>query len=206
MRKKEFPQPKIKEPFGFCREQGQIGFITGLFLILFLAVVLCANLQVESFRASALYLEDALAASNLASAVIDLEEYGISHTVKIADPLAAYGLYCDAVKGNLQLNEQWECGNQALIAGPVTVETYIVYNVQGDTVTVHTVDNAGQVHTWQGVKGAVAAPNHVEVEHTSVYSEISFSVKGIFGMEVKAHKGKLVDVVGAAEGTESAGT
>lgn len=197
--KKEFLPPKISALLGFRRMPGQLGFISGLFLVLFLAIVLCANLQVESFQASSLYLEDALAASNLASAVIDLEEYGISHAVKIADPLSAYRLYCDAVKGNLGLNDHWEGSNQALISGPVTVENYIVYNVQGDRVTVHSVDNTGQVYSRQGQRGAVTAPNGRVVEYTGVYSEISFQVKGCFGMEIRAHKGKLVDVVGAAE-------
>ena len=202
MWKKEFLLPKIKFPIGFHRCDGLIGFISGLFLVLFLAIVLCATLQVQSFQASALYLEDALAASNLASAVIDLEEYGISHVVKIKDPLSAYRLYCEAVKGNLGLNDQWEGSNQALISGKVTVEAYIIYNVKGNGVTVHAVDNTGQLYSWQGRKGAVTAPNGQVVEYTSVYSEISFPVKGSFGMEVRAHKGKLVDIVGAKEELE----
>ena len=204
MWKKEFLLPKIRLPIGFRRSDGLIGFISGLFLILFLAIVLCANLQVQSFQASALYLEDALAASNLASAVIDLEAYGISHVVRIADPLAAYQLYCEAVKGNLGLNDQWEGSNQTLISGKVTVESYIIYNVRGNGVTVHTVDNTGQLYSWQGLKGAVTAPNGQVVEYTSVYSEISFPVKGSFGMEVRAHKGKLVDIVGNPEVVEIA--
>lgn len=195
MWKKEFRLLKTNLHPGFRRCEGYIGFISGLFLMLFLAVVLCTNLQVESFRASALYLEDALAASNLASAVIDLQEYGISHVVTIADPLAAYQLYCDAVRGNLGLNDQWEGSNQALIAGRVTVESYIVYNVGQDCVTVHIVDPAGGIYSWQGALGAVTAPSGQVVENTGVYSEISFPVKGIFGMEVIAHKGKLVDIV-----------
>ena len=203
MWKKEFLLPKIKHFSGFHKSKGQIGVFCGLFLILFLAIVLCANLQVESFQASALYLEDALAASNLASAVIDLREYGISHVVKIEDPMGAYRIYCDAVKGNLGLNEQWEGSNIALISGPVIVETYIIYNVRGYMVTVHTVDNTGRLYSWQGLRGAVTAPNGQTVEYTGVYSEISFPVKSSFGMEVRAHKGKLVDIVGRAETREN---
>ena len=197
MWKKEFLPQKTNFSWKFHKNGGQIGFVSGLFLVLFLAVILCANLQVESFQASALYLEDALAASNLASAVIDLEEYGISHVVTIADPLAAYRLYCDAVKGNLGLNDQWEGSNQALISGQVTVEAYIVYNVRENDVAVHAVDHTGRLYSWQGLKGAVTAPNGQVVEYTGVYSEISFPVKGSFGMEVRARKGKLVDIVGS---------
>ena len=49
-------------------ESGQIGWTAGLFFLLFLGVLLCAFLQMEVFRSSSHYLEDALALSNLASA------------------------------------------------------------------------------------------------------------------------------------------
>lgn len=196
MRKKECLQRKInlKEVF-LARRPGTAEWMTGLFMLLFLVTVLCTQMQVEAYRTAALYLEDALAASNLASAVINLEEYGISHTVEIVDPQTAYQLYCDAVKGNLQLNEQWESGNQTLISGPVTVEAYHIYNVKDEVVTVYKVEATGQVTVETGVLGAVRAPNDVVIEHTSIYSAISFPVKGMFGLTVTANKDKLADVV-----------
>lgn len=178
---------------------GQIEWVVGLFLLLFWGVILVTLLQVRSYRATSLYLEDALAASNLASAVIDVEEYGISHTILIGDPQKAYGLYCNAVRGNLNLNEQWEGGNRQLISGKVRVENYVVYNVKDNMVEVHSIDDLGQWSNWQGSLGAVKAPNDIVIETTSVYSEISFPVEGILGTNVYAHKGKLVDVVAQYE-------
>lgn len=52
-------------------ESGQVSWVLGLFLILFLAILLYMQLQLAMYKASARYLEDALALSNLASAVID---------------------------------------------------------------------------------------------------------------------------------------
>ncbi len=78
MWKKGFLRQSIKKT-----EEGQLEWITGLFFLLILGILLCGTLQLDVFRASAVYLEDALAASNLASAVIDVEEYGISHTILI---------------------------------------------------------------------------------------------------------------------------
>ncbi len=46
-------------------------------------------------------MEDALALSNLASAVIDIEEYGITQKVLITDPEQAYERYCHALRENL---------------------------------------------------------------------------------------------------------
>ena len=66
------------------KEGGQTGGMAGLFITLFLGVMLCAVLQLEHYRAASLYLEDALAASNLASAVVDVQEYGISHNILTA--------------------------------------------------------------------------------------------------------------------------
>lgn len=78
--KKEYLQRKT-------REQGQVSWVLGLFLILFLAILLCMQLQVALYRESAMYMEDALALSNLASGiVIDIEEYRLTQKVLITDP------------------------------------------------------------------------------------------------------------------------
>lgn len=182
---------------GFLRQKtkGQLDGITGLFFLLFLGILLGTGLQVDAYRAASFYLEDALAASNLASALIDLEEYGISNAIIIENPGQAYERYCSALKGNLQLNEQWEGNNKTLISGAVTVENFTVYNVQDEVVTVYSRNAAGQINIWQGILGTVKAPNEVLIESTSIYSEISFPVEGILGVSVQAHKGKLVDIV-----------
>lgn len=211
-RKKECPRPRIRgdrqkrvrqpsfNKYGYAREYGQIEWMASLFFLLFLGILLCACMQVSAYRASSLYLEDALAASNLASAVIDLEEYGRTHVITVADPQEAYVRFCAAVQGNLQLNEAWECSNKALISGKVSVESYIVYNVKKDVVTVYEVKNNGGVHSWQGSLGSVMAPNGKYVESTSIYSELAFPIEGLFGVMVNAHKGQLVDIV--ADGAE----
>lgn len=176
-------------------ESGQIGWTAGLFFLLFLGILLCAFLQMEVFRSSARYLEDALALSNLASALIDVEEYGISHKLVISDPEQAYERYKEAVKGNLNLNDSWECPAVGMISGPVSIVDYRVYNVSGNDVLVTHFDENGLISSWQETLGSALAPNGVAVESTGVYSEIAYQVEGLFGVSVRAHKGKLVDVV-----------
>lgn len=182
------------------REAGKIEWVTGLFFLLLLAVLLCTQLEISMYQTAGGYLEDALAASNLASAVIDVEEYGISHTVRIADGWQAYGRYRNAVQGNLRLNDDWENPESAVMAGKITVENYTIYNVRGDQVNVWSIREDGGVSTMQGNLGSIFAPNGKKIEHTSVYSEISFPVKGLFGVRVQAHKGKLVDIVSVGDG------
>ncbi len=174
---------------------GQVEWVTGIFLLLFLAIVLCTQFQVDMYRSCALYLEDALAASNLASAVIDLEEYGLSHNIRIAEPMKAFERYCEAVRKNLDLDDNWECSNTHMISGKVDIADYIVYNVKDNQVTAYRIGMDGQQQEWQGMLGSVTAPNGVLIEATSIYSEIKFPIEGFLGLTVEAHKGKLVDIV-----------
>lgn len=193
LRKRECPRRNIDRMLK-RRESGLTGWVTGMFLTLFLAILLYAVLLMEQYRSAALYLEDALAASNLASAVIDVEEYGISHTILLANPKEAYERYLWAVKGNLNLNDQWKGADGSLIEGPVAAVNYTVYNVKGDMVTVYRFDENGVLSQWQENLSSAKAPNNVPIVSTSVYSELKFEMGGFLGMRVEAHKGSLVDI------------
>lgn len=187
LKKKRFPQPNT--------ESGQVEWVTGLFFLLFLGVLLCAVLQIDIFRSSSRYLEDALALSNLASAVVNVEEYGISHRLVIDDPRKAYERYRTAVKGNLNLDENWECQAVKMISGPVSIVNYTVYNVSGGDVEVSHFDENGLLTQWNETLGTATAPNGILIESTGVYSEISYEVEGLLGVKAEAHKGNLADIV-----------
>ena len=197
LRRKEFPQPSI-DCLGKT-ESGQISWTMGLLLTLLLAVYLFASLQTQRFRTASLYMEDALAASNLASAVVDYEEYGISHVIRIADPERSYGVYQNALRGNLNLDENFRGNAGGVICGNVTIENYTVYNVDGLTVSIHEFTPEGETIREERL-GAAKAPNGLLIEFTSIYSEISFPLEVIHGVEVIARKGKLVDIAGNREG------
>ena len=185
------PQRKIDSR----TDAGQIGLCVGLFFLLFLAILLVSQFQLEQIRASDDYLQDALAASGLASALVDIREYGRTHVIRIEDREAAYGQYCRSLRANLGLDENWECGNRRLISGRVKVENYTIYNVENGQVTCSRMDG-GREEISVGALGAVCAPNGQLIENTSIYSEISYPFKGLFGWTVQARKGKLVDIVG----------
>ena len=187
LRRKKFLPPST--------ESGQIEWVAGLFFLLFLGILLCASLQMEVFRSSSRYMEDALALSNLASAVIDVEEYGISNRLMISDPKQAYENYKAAVRENLNLNERWEPLAAGMISGPVTILNYTVYNVSGNDVDISCFDHNGVMTQWNEMLGSTVTPNGILVESTGVYSEITYRVDGLFGISVDAKKGKLVDIV-----------
>lgn len=188
---KGYPQPKTN----LKRQSGQVSLVWGMFLLLFLLLLLSAELQLDLYRATGQYMEDALAASNLASAVIDIREYGSTHKLKITDLEAAFERYQTALKGNLGLSEAWECSNKSLISGKVTVAKYVIYNVEGNLVTVYHTGKNGGWNSWQESLDSACAPNGVRIETTAVYSEIYYSVEGIFGVKQTARNGKLVDII-----------
>lgn len=197
--KNVFPQRSnsanaLKRGYG-VKESGSVQMVAGLYCLLFLGVLLYSQFQIFMFRESGMYLEDALAASNLAAAVADIEEYGASHKVWITDVRQAYAKYKTAVKENLQLNESWEGLNPALISGVVKIEQFIVYNVEGENVQISRISESGEVQEEWGILGMVVTPEGTSVTHTGIYSEISFPVKGFAGITVQARKGKFVDIV-----------
>lgn len=188
---------KIKRRFGkraeMKIESAQVDGVIGLFFVLFLGLFLSCQLQLMQYRASSLYMEDALAASNLASAIIDLQEYGITNKVLIKDPEMAYESYRKALQKNLELDEEMVSAKDGLIDGKVIVEDYIVYNVEEQQVFSFRVIDEGVI-VQRGLLGEVKAPNGVMVENTGVYSEISYPVNQFLGKIIWARKGKLVDV------------
>lgn len=201
--KREYRLPKTenRQETGKA-ESGQVSWVLGLFLILFLAILLYMQLQLALYKASARYLEDALALSNLASAVIDIREYGSTHKVHITDQEWAYAEYCSAVCENLGLNENYEAVGHKLISGKVEIRNYIIYNVTGTKVQVWERNGDGQIMEWEGTLGEVRTPRGQTIENTGVYSEITYPVEGFLGITVTAEKSKLVDVVSEYMGEE----
>lgn len=178
------------------KRRGEIATFTLVYLILFLLVIAAFALQIRQYLALKSDTEDALAASNLATAVVDIQEYGISHNLIVADPDSAYRIFQDTIRVNLNLTDTW-MDSTGRISGPVTVEQYVVYNVRGRDVEVHSYGpGVTYASVVTGGKGSLTAPNGKIIESTSVYSRISYRVAGYFGTDVLAVKDNLVDIVG----------
>ena len=178
------------------KRRGEIATFTLVYLILFLLVIAAFALQIRQYLALKSDTEDALAASNLATAVVDIQEYGISHNLIVADPDSAYRIFQDTIRVNLNLTDTW-MDSTGRISGPVTVEQYVVYNVRGRDVEVHSYGpGVTYASVVTGGKGSLTAPNGKIIESTSIYSRISYHVAGYFGTDVPAVKDNLVDIVG----------
>lgn len=178
------------------KRSGKIEIFTGMYLLIMLVVLLIVQMQIRLFMTTSTYMEDALAASNLASAVMDIQEYGFSRIIKINDPNEAYKLYCAALKQNLCLDDNWESSRKGLIYGQVHILKYEIYNVEKDDITIYSYGAEGEyVQSVPGGLGSVYTPDGILVESTSVYSKIGFPVRGMFGIQVDARKDNTVDIV-----------
>ena len=180
----------------FRKRNAMVEMVAGLCWTVMLTVLLGASLQFTIFRMSAAFVEDALAASNLASMLIDVEAYGKTLKMNIISPEDSYVVFQDALKYNLNLNDQWEAANKNLISGPVVIAEYIVYHVDGNDVmwtSLGTEGNGSRI--VKDGKGTVCSPDGTVIESESVYSRVRYMVRGIRGIEIEAVKEKTVDVV-----------
>lgn len=185
------------------KREGHIKAFIPFALISFVLILMTHEMQKRQFLATGTSTEDALAASNLASAIVDIREYGISHNLVITDPDRAYEIYREALQYNLNLDSNWEHPNKKMISGKVDVVDYIVYSVSGNDVDVTCYGDNPYTTSYEDGLGSVTAPNGQRIENTSVYSKITFPVDAIWGIHVTAVKDKLVDVVSEYEEVEN---
>lgn len=167
-------------------------------MFFFLLVLTVAQFQfkLHSYMIAGACVEDALAASGLACALIDVEEYGRSHSIRIADTQNAFRIYRDALYGNLALDEEGYSARTELLAGKIQLEEYIIYNVLEQEIQSVVYDGQGNcIRTESALPGSVRTPDGIPVEHTAVYSRVRFQVMGILGQVIDAVKEKSVDIV-----------
>lgn len=173
--------------------RGNAEWVVGLFSFLFLLVLMIYTMQLARYRNVSDLLEDSLAASGLASAIIDVERYGIDHVKVISEPESAFSVYVSTLKTNLQLEDDFT-SRMSWIDGKINIDEYCIYNVYEDYVEEVVVDGYGIKNIRKGAMGDLCAPNGQVIKATGVYSEISFHTKDYWNKSQIARKGKLIEV------------
>ena len=177
------------------KSSGKMELFWGLLAVFIVTLVMFVCLKVSHFMIAGAYVEDALAASNLASALIDIEEYGKSYTLRIKDPQNAYKIYKEALAVNLALDENERSSQAELLEGKVKILSYMVYNVEGNQVYIFSLSESETMQLLvSGEVGTIHTPDGILVETTTIYSKISFGVKGLGKQYIYAEKEKSVDV------------
>lgn len=170
--------------------------VASMFFFLMALIAAVFQFKIYAIMIAGAYVEDAVAASNLASALIDIREYGRNHTVRIGDTQEAFRLYREALYCNLALDEEGCSAKEELLSGRVWIQEYIVYNVLEGEVQITAYDGEGNcLRQESGRPGDVRTPDGVLVEHTAVYSRVGFRVMGLMGQGIDAEKEKSVDIV-----------
>lgn len=170
--------------------------VASMFFFLMVLIVAVFQFKLYTIMTAGAYVEDALAASNLASALIDIKEYGRSHVVRIEDTQRAFQVYRDALYCNLALDEEGYSAKEELLEGKVWIREYIVYNVLEGEVQITAYDGEGNCLRQESSQpGSVRTPDGTLVEHTAVYSRVGFRVMGLMGRGIDAEKEKSVDIV-----------
>jgi len=172
---------------------GSSEWVLGLFALTFIMAAMVFVIQLCAFRANSDAIEDALAASGLAAALVDVERYGIDHTLLISDPDNSYRKYVEALNVNLAA-EGSSFRQKRAIEGPVRIEQFRIYNVEGDKVSEIYMNDSGNWEVTEGLLGSMEAPNGQIIQNTGVYGEIAFDLRGIMGLVFSTKKSKLVDV------------
>jgi len=187
---------KKRISFAFSgKSGGQIEMAVGMFGIFMITMVMFVGLKIAQFMVTGAYVEDALAASNLASALIDVEEFGKSRIIRIKEPIAAYECYKEALSQNLMLDEEGRSFQRQLLVGLIQVKAYIIYNVEGEVVQIISfTEGRNEPNISFQALGKVHTPDGVLVETTTIYSKVKFQVKGIGEMHIQAEKEKSVDI------------
>lgn len=177
------------------KQSGQIGICEGMFLCMIVLVAVLFQVKLLQYHAVSAFVEDSLAASNLASAVIDVEEYGRTHNILVETPESAFYRYWEALIYNLKLDENLYSTNNEVICGKVDILSFQVFNVIGDTVWRYRFDEGGRLLDKVALDlETTYLPDGNKLETTSVYSKVGFHVMGLGGETVYGTKEKSVDI------------
>lgn len=193
--------------FSSKKNKGSTGIIISTMFLVWLVFIAAYMMQVHLYSSVATDTEDALASANLASAVIDIRQFGRDHSILINDVAGAYAYFSECLQANMNLDQNFvPLENVQLITSQVDVTAYVVYNVHSDgTITVHVngsdpsgISAAGG--SWYedeyGVRHSnVVSPNGIEITETSIYSRVKFHVKGMLGLDPVANFEQLTDIV-----------
>lgn len=177
------------------KSQGSVDVVAGMMFLLIIVLSAIFGFRTIQYMVISAEVEDALTVSNLASAIIDIEEYGKSHNIHIRDSERAFSMYYDALCSNLKLDTQLNTTNKDLLVGRVEIKEYILYNRRNGEIETIVMNQEGKIISCSlGQVGSVYTPNQVCIENTSVYSRIGFYVEGFAGKKIYGEKEKCIDI------------
>lgn len=175
---------------------GKIYYSLAAFLIIFSTILVVFEVKINGIKMVKSLAEDSITASNLACLIVDLGEFGATHNIQIKDVSEAYNIYCNSLKGNMKLNNDFIPVSEDVIKGRITIHRFILFNVNGDQITKTEILN-GEFQSEEIINGQVGimtTPDGTRVSNTTVYSKIGFVVRGFMNYEQYVYKENSVDI------------
>lgn len=170
-------------------------FISSIaFIIVALVVIMVVRLKV--IKVTKNFIEDGLVASNLASATIDLKEYGTTNKIINNNFEKSFNDYTVALKENLNLDNNFKPKSNTLINSKIDIDNFTIYNVIGNDIVMTRREANGSItrQTYPNKGGVMTAPNGAVINSTMVYSRIGFELKGYLNDTHYVYKENSVDV------------
>lgn len=182
------------------KKEGKIEIFISCIALIMVVLIVIMSVKLKEIKLTKNYIDDGLVSSLLASATIDLKEYGSSNNIINNDPEQSYYLFKETLKSNLNLNNDFSAKNSNLITDKVNIESFVIYNVKAsnDIEIIEVKD--GKIVNRTKENSGVTTPEGIKIENTTFYAKISFYVSGYLNNEkYKSVKEKSVDVTDIKE-------
>lgn len=160
------------------KQEGVIEVFVGMFIISITLIMISANSNLKSIKSINNFVSNGLISSNLASDIIDLDEFGKSRTIKISDPNKSFSLFEKTLRENLKLDDKNE---NKLIDNNINIDNFTIYNVKGNDIEVIQMKPIYSKYIVSGGVNKTYSPDGVLISSTSVYSKVSYKVKNMIG-------------------------
>ncbi|MCR4792833.1 MAG: hypothetical protein K5871_08780 [Lachnospiraceae bacterium] len=186
---------------GLRKSEGKAEYVLGMYSLILVMVLALASIQIMQYKADSDIAEDALAASCLAALDADPYRYGLNHKLVINDPVSARGIFENALRKNMNLDDSYRplSGGNGYVSGNVTIEDFRIYLIDGDEVTEYVVTDYAVTEN-KGTYGIMQTPSGSIVRSAGAYARVSFDTEGFLGVRVRACKEAYAEMLACPDG------
>lgn len=180
------------------KKDGTGDFVFPMYMILFCVMLFSYCYYDQLLYYTKINVEDSIAASTLASACINLYDYGDFDNMSYEIINSCYDLFEKSFKENMKLDNNFmpkqDSFNATLIAQPIEVLEFSYYCIRNDIV-YKTTKNGG-INIEKGYVGQVTTPNGNVISQTTIYVKILIYIENPYTKElIPVEKDFSVDIV-----------
>lgn len=157
------------------KNKGSISYVVATIIITTIALLIATSFKMKKIEMIHNFVSNGLVSANLASDVINLDKFGLDRKINISNINNSYDLFYKALRINLGLDKKTD----RIVDNKVNVDNFTIYNVVGNDVDVIQVKPVYKEKLIKDGVGNIKTPNDIKIKATSVYSKVSYKVKGI---------------------------